>query len=300
MIEEQTPSQSLVPRIHIVTDSFAHFPDARILKQYPITIVPNKLTIGGKTYIEGVDLSPEEALKLIANQPYAPTITPPSAADYIRVYSQLIRESDGIVSIHASREVSTSWANARRAAQQFAGHGTLAVIDSQTLCIGQGMLVRIAARTGQKIHDFETLVRAVRGAVERIYSMYYVESVDYLLQNKLITPSHGVLGAMLGIKPFLTIENGHLIAVEKVRTRLQAIERMVEFVVEFEEIADAVILQHKLGAVEQTRILQDRLAVEFPSRTFPYTIYGASLAALIGADASGIVIVEAEANKDDL
>lgn len=300
MSEDQSPSSPTTPRVHIVTDSFAHFPDARILKQYPITIVPNKLTIGSKTYTEGVDLSSDEALKLIANQPHAPTITPPSAADYIRVYSQVIRDYEAVISIHASREVSASWANARRAAQQFAGHGKLAVIDSRSLCVGQGMLAQFAARNVQKIHDFEALVRAVRGTVERIYSMYYVESVDYLLQNKFISPSHGVLGAMLGIKPFLTIENGQLIAVEKVRTRLQAIERMVEFVVEFEEITDAVIVQHKIGTVEQTRILQDRLAVEFPSRTFPYTTYGASLASLIGADASGIVIVEAEADKDDL
>lgn len=299
MSDDQLPPSPTPLRVHIVTDSFAHFPDSRILKQYSISVVPNKLTIGSKTYTEGVDLSPDEALKLIANQPHAPTITPPSTADYIRVYSQLVRDYDAVISIHASREVSASWANARRAAQQFAGHGKLAIIDSQSLCVGQGMLAQIAARSAQKIHDFDALVRIVRGAVERIYSMYYVESVDYLLQNKLISPSHGVLGAMLGIKPFLTIENGQLIAVEKVRTRLQAIERMVEFVVEFEEISDAVILQHKIGTVEQTRILQDRLAVEFPSRTFPYTIYGASLAALIGADASGIVIVEAEADKDD-
>lgn len=278
--------------VHIVTDSSAHFTDARILKQYPITVVPNKITIGSKSYYEKVDISTEEALHLIAHQPSPPTLTPPSAADFLRAYSKIAADYDAIISIHTSREINSSWANARRAAQQLAGHCNLAVVDSQSICVGQGMLVRAAAKAAQTATDFEALVRTVRGTIERIYSIYYVETMESLLHNKIISPAHGILGTMLSVKPFLTIENGQLIAIEKVRTRLQAIERMVEFVVEFEELEEAVILQPKSSITEQTRMLQDRLTVEFPGREFAHSIYGAALAVLIGADASGVVILE--------
>jgi fatty acid-binding protein DegV len=36
-----------------------------------------------------------------------------------------------------------------------------------------------------------------------------------------------------------------MLLVEKVRTRSQAVERMVEFVTEFADLEDVVILQHK-------------------------------------------------------
>jgi fatty acid-binding protein DegV len=104
---------------------------------------------------------------------------------------------------------------------------------------------------------------------------------------------------MLGIKPFLTIEEGRLIATEKIRTRVQAVERIVEFATEFEDIQDAVIVQYKHGITEQTRMLQERLAVEFPGREFPYTQYSPAMAALIGIDASGFVLLEEEVDDHD-
>ena len=156
------------------------------------------------------------------------------------------------------------------------------------------MLVRAAVTAIQHEETVDDVVKAVRGAVDRIYSAYYVETTGYLLHNKIMSASHAILGSLLGIKPFLTIEDGHLMLIEKVRTRAQAVERLVEFVAEFTDLEDVVILQHKAHMSEQTRMLQDRLALEFAGRHFPYTVYGASLAALIGADATGIVILEGE------
>lgn len=287
-----------MPNINIVTDSSARFANSHFLQQNPVTVVPNKITIGGKTYREEVDISAEDALKLIAGQPIPPTVTPPSTAEYVEVYKRLARTSDGIISIHASREIYSSWQNARAASQQLGGQLEIAVIDSQTLCAGQGMLVKVALKAAKEEPTFDDMIRVVRGAVERVYSVYYVETIDYLLHNKIMTESHAILGTYLGIKPFLTVEEGRLMPIEKVRTRAQAVEQLAEFLVEFTDLEDMVMVQHRPHMSEQTRMLQDRLALEFPGRHFPYTTYSTSLAALIGADATGLVVLEEE--MDDL
>jgi DegV family protein with EDD domain len=285
--------------VHIVTDSCAHFANAHFVHQHPVTIVPNRITIAGKTYREGVDLSAEDAFRLMAHQSTPPVVQSPTEADYLEVYTRLARTSDAIISIHATREMYPSWARAKNAAQQLAGTKIM-VIDSQTLSAGQGMLIRVAVKAIEEMDNVDDVVREIRGAVERTYSVYYVETMNYLLQNKIMSPSHTILGAMMGIKPFLTIEDGRLTPMEKVRTRIQAVERLVEFAIEFTDIDDAVILQHKPYMSEQTRMLQDRLAVEFPGRHFPYALYGPSLAALIGTDATGLVVLETElAGEDD-
>jgi fatty acid-binding protein DegV len=142
--------------------------------------------------------------------------------------------------------------------------------------------------------DFETIVKKTRSAVERLYAVYYVESLEYLHKNQIMSNSRTILGAMLGIKPFLSIEEGRIIVIEKVKTRTQAIERLVEFLIEFEDIDDAVIIQPRTHITEQTRIIQDRLSMEFPGKHFPYTLYGASLASLIGTTATGIYVLESE------
>lgn len=275
--------------VHIVTDSSAH-------GQMPpnVTVVPHTITAQGKTYREGVDLNAEEALRLISHQTYAPLLHVPTQADYFEVYDRLARDYDAIISIHASREILPSWQNARAAAQQVMGRCQIDVIDSRTISAGQGMLVRLAARALADGQPLDEVVRVLRGAIDRIYSIYYVEQTDFLMQNRILTPSHSILGMMLNIKPILTVEEGRLVPMEKVRTRIQAIERLVEFAVEFTNFEDAMIVQHRTNASDQTRMLNDRLAAEFPDRHFPSTLYGASLAALIGADATGLVILESE------
>jgi DegV family protein with EDD domain len=281
--------------IHIVTDSCAYFADPRIIQRFPITVVPNKLQIAGKVYQDGVDLSTEEAFRLIAEHPETPPLViSPAEADFVRAYNKAAKNSDAIISIHASREMFSSWQNARRAAQQLSGNSEIAVIDSRTLCAGQGMLVKVAAEAMATTDVFDNLVRKVRGAVERVYSVYYVESVNFLLHSKIISVGHSILSAMLGLKPFLAVEEGRLVATEKIRTRSQAVERIVEFAVEFDAVQDAVILQHRPGVTEQTRMLHERLAVEFPGREFPHSLYSPALAAIIGVDASGFVLLEDE------
>lgn len=283
--------------IHIVTDSSARFVNPHFVQQNNITVVPNKIDIAGKLYREGIDLSPEEILKLIGTVTRPPKVISPTTADYVAAYTRLAHPGDTVISIHASRKLFDNWQNANEAARQLAGHSSIIPIDSQTLCAGIAMLVQLAVKLVRQNENEETIINKVRGAVERVYSVYYVESMDFLVQNKIMSPAHTILGGILGIKPFLTVEEGELIAIEKVRTRAQAVERLVEFLVEFTELEDAAIVQHRPHVGEPTRMLQDRLSVEFPGRHFPHTVYGATLASLIGVTGMGVVVLEEETDR---
>jgi fatty acid-binding protein DegV len=88
------------------------------------------------------------------------------------------------------------------------------------------------------------------------------------------------------------MEEGKLTLIEKVRTRNQAVDRLVDFTSEFTDIEDKSIVHNKLAITDSTRMLQDRLSSSFPGQYFPYSVYNASLAVLIGTDATGVVILE--------
>ncbi len=284
--------------IHIVTDSGAHFPTALAPLHLPITILPNRLTIQGRVFREGFDLDTEEAIRLISHQPTAPHVEPPSPAEYQETYERLARAGSAIISLHPSRTISKSWENANHAAETLLGHTRLEVIDSGSVSTALALLVLMAGRMVEKNDDFDHIVRTVRSAIDRLYVVFYVETMDYLVQNGFMSPSHGILGTMLGTKTFVTMENGELHLMEKVRTRIQAVERLAEFASEFTELDDAVLVQHKPYPNDTARMLQDRLAVDFPNQPFPSSLYGASLAALIGADATGLVILESESGRE--
>jgi fatty acid-binding protein DegV len=99
---------------------------------------------------------------------------------------------------------------------------------------------------------------------------------------------------MLGVRPFLSIEDGEPVIIEKVKSRSQGIDRIIEFLGEFDTLDDAMIVQNRTQITEQTRSLQDRLSLEFPGRHFPYSIYCAALAVLLGGDVTGVVVLETE------
>ncbi len=287
-----------MPSIQIVTDSGARFSNPRLVRHFPVTILPNIIEIGGRRYQEGVDLDTETAFELMARHGGPPKVTPPSENDYAELYARLSHFCDAVISIHPSRELSDSWRNGRLAAQQVNGGCEIAVVDSQSLCAGQGMLIRVAARAAQELDSAEDVIQTVRQAVNRIYSVYCVGDVSYLRANGFMKPSHAILSAHLEIMPFVSLEDGQIIVIEKIRGRGDVIERLVEFLVEFTELEDAVVLQDKKQISEETRVMQDRLALEFPGQHFPFTMYSATMASFLGTSATGVAVLEKE--SDDL
>jgi fatty acid-binding protein DegV len=104
--------------------------------------------------------------------------------------------------------------------------------------------------------------------------------------------------AMLEIKPILTIEDGKLITMEKARTHSQAIDKMIEFVAEFTHLEKLSILQNTLRVTDKTRMLQDRLALEFSRIQAPIMLYDPLIASLVGPDAMGMVVLEGAGDED--
>ncbi len=286
-------------RIHIVTDSGARFSNPRLVRHFPVTIMPNIIEIGSRRFQEDIDISTEEAFRRISQLEAPPRIIPPSENEYAELFARLSHFCDAVISVHPSRELSESWRNGRLAAQQVNSGCEIAVIDSGSLCAGQGMLIRVAARAAEEHNNAEDIIQTVRQAVNRIYSVYCIEDVNFLGANGFIKPSHAILSRRLEIKPLVSLEEGQVIVIEKARASSEIIERIVEFLVEFNELEDAVVLQNKWHISEETRILQDRLALEFPGQHFPFTMYSATMAAYLGTAATGVAVLEKESEPLD-
>lgn len=279
-------------RIRVVVDSSADFASLSVLERHNIVMVPGAIHFGDDTFIDRVEMEPEAFLKRMGETAHLPTVSAPSAQQYADVFARLNRETDKIISLHNSRALSNSYQNGKMASQTLLGRCDIAVIDSMTTSAGLGLLAEAAAKMAERTQSMDDVVRIIRGVVSRIYSIFYVDTLSTLQQRELLGEAQSIIGTMLGIKPFLTIEDGHLITMEKVRTRSQAVDKLVEFVMEFTAIEKLVILQHSPFMSDAVRLLQDRLAAELSQRNFPTVIYGATLGALLGTDATGVVVME--------
>jgi DegV family protein with EDD domain len=291
--------------IRIVTDSCAHFVRPTYAVDHRISVIPLRVQMGDSPAIlrEGVDreLDPEDFLRRIAahnaTTTTMPTLLPPTVDQFVELYTRLSKETDQILSIHVSRGMHSTWQNAKTAAETLLGRCNIAVLDSQTASIGQAVLVEHAVQLIREGKDLADIVRILRRGTGGVYCVFYVENLDYLEHSGLITVSQSALGTMLGIKPFLTIEEGILHPMEKVRTRSQAIDKLVEFIVEFGAVDRLVILQNTRSNTEQTRSLQERLAAELGGGPFPVVVYQPSLACFLGTDAMGVFVYEKAAGE---
>jgi DegV family protein with EDD domain len=165
-------------------------------------------------------------------------------------------------------------------------------VDSLTTSLGLGILARAAAKAADQGRHLDEIVRLLRGMIPHIYIVFFVETLDYLERGGYIGRAQAMLGSMLGIKPLLIIEDGKIVPLEKVRTRLRAIDKLFEFVVEFSHIEQMAILQKSPVATEETLLLIERLEMVLPEMEFPIITYGPVLATHVGPNTMGVIVYE--------
>jgi DegV family protein with EDD domain len=287
-----------MPKVRIVTDSSAHFLDPDFPAQHNVTVLPLNIEFGSQVQPDAGDLTTAEVFQRVAAGAPVPMAQAPAARKFAAVYEDICRTNDSILSIHLSSKLSRTVQHARQGTEEVLGRCKIHVIDSLSTSIGLGLLVEAAALAAERGESQDDIVRIVRGMIPRMYAVFFIETMEYLAKAQRIGKAQAVLGSMLGIKPFLTLEDGDIVPMEKVRTRQQAVEKLVEFVVEFSNIEHLAILQSSEHHTDDTRLLLERLAVEFPGRTWPVLTYGPALATFLGPNAMGVVVHEGEGEPE--
>ncbi len=278
--------------VRVVTDGDAYLP-AAWTRDVNVTVVPLTVQVENEVYQDRDGSRNEELLDRMARERVRPMVTGPTVEEMERVYARLSRTTDSILSIHSSGPLSPIVENARQAAMSFLGRCDIMVMDSQCTSFGLGILVREAARMARAGHSLGQIVRHIRGMIPHIYVVMFTDSLDYLQRSGRISRSQCILGTMLGIRPFLSIEEGEIIPMEKVRSREKGLDKLIEFASEFLKVQEMTILQPVSYPTNETAVLQERLGALFPKvAPFPILVYGPVLASHVGPDGVGLIVYE--------
>lgn len=281
-------------RVRIVTDSGIRLTSSALTQHPRLTIVPSEISCANSSLTDDPDTSIDQ-VRLMFDECGSPAITNgPSTDQLLSIYNELHHETDQVLSLHTSIGISSAVQNARLASQHYLGRMDIEVIDSHTTSVGLGLLVQAALQAADEGADLEELERLMRSLIPRLYMVLFLEDMTFLEHKGLVSRSQAVLGNMLGVIPFLTLEEGRLIPMEKVRSRSRAIEKLIEFVCEFAQVEHLGILQPRQESTEETRTLIERLKPIYPQMSVSRHDYGPSLATYIGFAGLGVVVLEAE------
>jgi DegV family protein with EDD domain len=174
-----------------------------------------------------------------------PTTSQPSIGDFLSVYEPLLEAGNDIVSIHLAGGMSGTVGSALQAREQLGERAErVHVVDSETACGGQGLLLLAAAAAVRDGADLAAVVERTRRARAELKMWFAIDTLEYLRRGGRIAGAQAWLGSALKIKPILTVQS-EITPVERVRTSKRAFERMVELLVSCHEAgADGWMVQH--------------------------------------------------------
>lgn len=276
----------------IVTDSTADLtPEEQA--RYEIHVVPLNIHLGAETFADDESLPHDTFFEQLADPFTRPSTSAPSLATFRQVYEAACPESgNDVISIHLSGKLSDTVRRARQAAEGMLGRCHVHVVDSEVTSVGLGLIAKEAARLSQGGATTEEIIRTLRGMIDHIYVVFFVESLDFLERGGRIGKAQALLGTMLNIKPMLILEEGEIEPLEKVRTRVRALDKLAEFVSEFGHIDSLTIMHHQAQTEEIQGLIERIEGVRGPDVAIGVAQYGPVLAAHIGPDALGIVVYE--------
>jgi len=210
----------------IVLDSTADFPEAS--DRFPNwRVVPLYVRFGDESMRDYVDLTPAEFYTRLRTAPELPTTSQPTPGDFVNTYEQLA-SYERIYSLHISSRLSGTYESARTGASELGERVRL--VDSESASAAIAMLALAIQRRLER----GTTDEEIDGLAERFRRdaglLFTVDTLEFLARGGRIGKARAMAGQLLHIKPILSIREGEVVPIKRVRGNRKA---FAEFVREF-------------------------------------------------------------------
>ncbi len=272
--------------IKIVIDSTSYLPDD-ILHQYDIRVVPLNVHFGAeRVFREGVDLSPTQFYKLLAESPVLPTTSQPSPGQFREVFAELTAAGHQVLCIVISSRLSGTHRSAIDA-QRMLPDTDIVVIDSFSVAGGLGLMALTAAQMAATGYAMEEIVARMEQMKQDMRVYFVVDTLEYLQKGGRIGTAAALIGTLLQVKPILSIHEGIVQPLDKVRNKRKALRRLLEDF-EMQAAPDQPVMCMLMHA--QAPDEANSLAVEMPKRLRCEQMITVEVGAVVGTHAGPGVV----------
>ncbi|HHT49016.1 MAG TPA: DegV family protein [Firmicutes bacterium] len=215
-------------KVKIITDTACDLTMDYLTAQ-GIGVVPMTINFPDCSYRDGFDLSRDEFYRLLVAADKLPTTAQPTPGDFLQVLQKVLADGDEAVVITISSAMSGTYESALLAREQVEQKEKVAVFDSRTASLGQGLLVIKAQELAAAGLGKNEIIKALTKIRTRLCSVFTLDTLEYLQKGGRVNRVQAVMGDVLNIKPILQVDKeGRIVPREKVRGRRRAIKRLLE------------------------------------------------------------------------
>jgi len=229
--------------VRILTDSTSDVP-LEVAARLHITVVPAYVQIGNRSYRDAPcseGLNREEFYTQLPTMSSVPTTAVPPAHEFTTAYRSLAEETDEVIAIVVSTNLSGMYNVAHLGAREVPDL-KVHVVDSGQVTMGIGWMAIAAAEAAADGRDAQEILALIEDMKPRVCVYAMLDTLEYLRRSGRVSWARAKAAQLLRIKPIVEVLLGKVRDLGRTRTRSRAIEHLVE-------------LTRALGPLERLAIL---------------------------------------------
>jgi len=218
--------------IKLITDSACGLPDD-MLEKYNIEVLPFYVSHDDNQYKDGIDINIEKILKDMKEKNYFYKTSQIDPDTFKKAFEKNLKKHDQCLYIGLSTGISGAYNSAVIAKKQLDKEkaNKIHLIDSKTASIGQGLIVRKAAKLLNKEKNIKKIKEKLQELKEKTHVYFTVDDLKYLYNGGRLNKVQSIIGGILNTKPLLTVDsNGDIIFHSKHRGHVRIKKKMKEFI----------------------------------------------------------------------
>lgn len=274
--------------IRLVTDSTCDLP-AEWRSHLDVTVVPINIQFGTETYLEGVTIDESTFYRRVNELGMIPKTSQPAPGMLADVYRQLGQSGDDVLSLHVTGKLSGTVNSAEQARKMVADAVRVEVFDSLGGSAGLGFMVWEAHTLVQAGASMEDILGRLSYIRDHLQIVLTLKTLKYAQMSGRVTTIQHVLASLLDLKPIITLEDGSLDVTGRIRTRRQALARMLDLVEERVGTGPLHLAIIHAHAPQEAHHLMDEAQYRFRCEHSFIAALATSIAANLGPGTLGVV-----------
>ena len=276
--------------IIITSDSTTDL-SAELKERYNIVTLPLGVTLGEKTFFDGVDINPDDIYEYHRKTGELPKTAAANVGDAIDFFASLVNDGKTVIHFSLSSQMSSTYNNCRMAAE---GFENVYVIDTCNLSTGGGLLVIAAAEMAAKGMEAETIVSEIEKLIPCVDASFVIDNLEYLHKGGRCS-ALAMLGAnLLKLKPCIEVKNGAMGVGKKYRGRFADVLKIYvkDRIGDGSDIdLDRVFVTHAGCNSEIVESVVEEVKRLAPFKEVFLTRAGCTISSHCGADTLGVLFI---------
>jgi DegV family protein with EDD domain len=277
--------------VKIVTDTLSDITD-ELAKEWELAVVPLYVRFGKQIFRDRLEITTEEFYRRLVNEPVLPSTTQPTPNDFAEVFQKLAQETDEILVIVVSSKLSGTYQSATQAKEYIKGKCRIEIVDSLTVALAEGLIAISAAKAVREGADLKAAAEVARKAVSRSHLIAYFDTLKYLAKGGRIGKAQGLLGSVLSVKPILTVKDGEMAPLTRVRSLSAGLDYLYNTVAGYKNI-EGLAIEHATTP-DDADTLVARVSSIFPGQSIYRSVISPVIGTYAGPNALALTILEAE------